>query len=80
MPSRARQQLIVVNRKDGKSKGTIIFIKKTGYMNVWVNGKQYYYNYAEHNVNPNKINIEKIVQDIEAQEKKNQGIIVIRRK
>lgn len=80
MPSRQRQQAIILNRKDGKSKGTIIFIKKTGYMNVWVNGKQYYYNYAEHNVDPQRINLEKVISDIEAREQKNKGVIVIRRR
>lgn len=80
MPSRAKQQLIVINRKDGKTKGTIFVIKRTGYLNLWVNGKQYYYNYAQHNVNPNNINIEKIINDIEAREQKKKGVIVIKRK
>lgn len=80
MPSRARQQLIVLSHKKNKTKGDILLVRKTGYMNIWVNGKQYYYNSSQKNVNPKDIKIDRIIEDAEAQEQKRLGVIVIRKR
>lgn len=79
MPSHARQGVTVIRRKDRKSKGNVILIsKKTGFMDVWVNGQHFYYNYKKYGVDPSKINWEEMQR--QAQEMGKKGVIVIRRK
>lgn len=81
MPSYARQGLRVIRNKNPRNKGSYILIsKKTGYIDVWVNGKHYYYNSKQTNVDVSKINIERIIEDAESKEQRSKGIIVIRRK
>lgn len=80
MPSRAKQQLIVLNRKDGKTKGTIIIVKKTGFLDLTINGHHYYYNTKGKNVDLSKVDINRIIEDVEAKEAKRRGVIVIRKK
>ncbi len=47
MPS-LEQEFIVIEgkkKKNGRKAPTIFIIKKTGYLNLWINGTHYYYNY-----------------------------------
>lgn len=74
MPSYARQGLRIIKRKKPKNNGSYILIaRKTGFVDVWIGNKHYYYNSKE-------TNIEKIIEDADAKEQKKKGVIVIRRK
>lgn len=82
MPSRLKQEGIVFKgkrKKDGKTLYVVV-AKRTGFMDVWIGNKRYYYNYSQKNIDPSKISIEKIIEDAESQEQKKSGVIVIRRK
>lgn len=79
MPSRARQGVGVYKNKNSRKKGSYLLIaKKTGYMDIWVNGQHFYYNYKKYGVDPSKINWEEMQR--QAQEMGKKGVIVIRRK
>lgn len=79
MPSYARQGATVIRRKDRKNKGnTILISRKTGFMDVWVNGQHFYYNYKKYGVDPSKINWDEMQRQARDMGKK--GVIVIRSK
>lgn len=70
MPSRARQNAVVVRNKKPKSPGTYLLIsKRTGFMDVTINGKRYYYNASATNQPMTQKNI---VQRVVNQNTKNQ--------
>lgn len=83
MPSHLRNHVIIISgrrRKDGTRAPDIILVERTGYLNFWYNGKHFYYNYVQNGMNPNNIDIDKILDEIDAQERKKKGVIVIRRR
>lgn len=82
MPSPLRQEGIVIKGKIKRNGKTlyVVIAKRTGFMDVWIGGKRYYYNYVQNGVNPNNIDINKVIRDIEAQEQKKKGVIIIKRK
>lgn len=59
MPTSARQMLITANKKKGNTKGAILIIKKTGYVNVFVNNNRLYYNASQTNIPMSSKNITK---------------------
>lgn len=82
MPSSLSQQVIILSgkkKKNGNQASDIIIVKKTGYLNLWVNGTHFYYNYVGQYPNASDIDIQKIVQNYQDQQNRKQ-VIVIRRK
>lgn len=78
MPSYARQGIRAFQHKDNKKRKNIYVIKHTGYIDVWINGQHFYYNYSKYGVDPTKIDWEELVRKSSDSGKK--GIVVIRRK
>lgn len=76
--ARASQRLIIIKNKNPRTPGSGILIsKKTGFQDVTINGKRYYYNIHEQFKRASDFNLEKVIR-------KNSGIkynpkIVVRR-
>lgn len=64
MPKLVNSATLVVatNKKTGK-KTNIVAIKKTGYSNIWINGKHYYYNASgQSDKADEKVSLSKIIE------------------
>lgn len=72
------QKLVVLDRKDGNSKGTIFFMKRTGFRDVWINGVHYYYNSMQEG-DLSKVDVNQLAQEALPQQPK-KTIVVVRRK
>ncbi len=68
-----KQQVIVFYPIKGSKAKPVMLVRKTGYYNVWVNGRHYYYDYRQEG----KINFSLLPSD--AKNKKKQTITVRRR-
>lgn len=82
MPSKKSQAVRIISARSKKTGKTyyIMIAKRTGFLDVWIGNKHYYYNYNQKNINPNNLDIDKIVEDVQAREEKKRGVIIIRRK
>lgn len=72
------QKLVVLDRKDGKSKGTILFMRRTGFRDVWINGVHYYYNSMQEG-DLSKVDVTQLAQEALPKQPKKK-IVVVRRK
>lgn len=80
MPSHYRQELHVLWSRKKKKTGRYIWAaRKTGYVNVWINGKHFYYNEKEEYDSIDDIDMEAAFNtDRRTTTKK--GIIVVKKK
>lgn len=80
MPSHIHQELRVLwNRKKKKTGKGIWIAKKTGYVNVWINGKHYYYDEAKQYDSPDEIDMVSAFQPVPKSTAK-KGKIVVKKK
>lgn len=61
--ARIYQELRVIKHKDKKPRTTIHLQKKTGYQNITINGKHYYYNASKQFTKAKDIKFEKIIKE-----------------
>lgn len=74
------QELRVIKHKNKKPRTTIHLQKRTGYQNVTINGKHYYYNANKTFSKAKDVSFEKIIKDNSKYEPLKQKIIVRRTK
>lgn len=80
MPSRQRQQgFIITDTRDKDERKYILVSKKTGFQNVWIGNRHFYYNYYRSYGSPSEVNFNSIVNDA-PQNNRRRKSIVIRRK
>lgn len=78
MPSYKKNRCIVVSPQKGKSGTTFILIQKTGYANIWVGDRHYYWDYTEQI--PNQVvDFNAITDDYIARQQSKKKITVRRR-
>lgn len=76
--SRAYQKVMVFGRSKPKTGKTLVLMKRTGYVDLTVNGTRFYYNNKYQYDDISKFNLSEIL-DNEANKNK-KGIIIISRK
>lgn len=80
MPQHIRQELFVIWDKKKKRKPNgkgLVLIAKTGYYNIWINGKHYYYSSAK---DVDEVNQNNLSEAFNSWNPKPRGTIVITRK
>lgn len=77
MPSRLSQSITILRPKTSINKPTFIIARKTGYLNVRINGMLFYYNLTQAFKDPNDIDFDEIANYQNTTGKK---VIVVKRK
>lgn len=77
MPSSARQRIITLNRKDRNTKGSIILIRRTGYINLIINGQPFRPNYVKTYSISEKINLDKIIKEQNEKQARNKKQVIL---
>lgn len=77
MPSRLNQSITILRPKSNINKPTFIIARKTGYLNVTINGIPFYYNLTQAFKDPNDIDFDEIANYQNTTGKK---VIVVKRK
>lgn len=82
MPSRLWQRGIIFVGKDKKSgrRKYVLIAKKTGFMDVWIEDKHFYYNHKESYGPDDDVDIQKAVDNYNAKNGKKKQKITIRKK
>lgn len=75
----ASQRLSIFRNRNPRSPGSYLLIsKKTGFMDVWINGVHYYYNSMQEG-DLSKVDVNQLAQEALPQQPK-KTIVVVRRK
>lgn len=81
MASSVRNQgIIITSRRKTPRANTMIFIRKTGYANVWIGDQHIYWNYNVSQKDPEKVDFDKLVEEQAEKTTKTKKQIVIRRR
>lgn len=80
MPSSLRQQGMVFlgTDKNGRKKYLLI-ARRTGFMDVWIGGQHFYYNYTQSYNDASEIDVNQVIQDYNDQENAKKTIVIRRR-